>query len=111
MLPWRSIPDAAHLDEGSRFPLCQPEALERLLRAAGLSEVETHDLPMPTPFRDFDDYWEPFLGGQGPAPGYVVRLSQERRVALRERLRETLPTAPGGSIPLVARAWAVRGQR
>ena len=46
---------------------------------------------MPTVFRDFDDYWSPFLGGQGPAPGYCVSLPEERRAALRERLRATLP--------------------
>ena len=62
-----------------------------------------------TVFRDFDDYWSPFLGGQGPAPGYAMSLSEERRVALRERIRAGLPFAADGSIPLVARAWAVRG--
>ncbi|MEP7359226.1 MAG: SAM-dependent methyltransferase, partial [Anaerolineales bacterium] len=60
---------------------------------------------------DFDDYWQPFLGGQGPAPAYAMSLSEERRAALRERLRATLPTEVDGSIPLVARAWAVRGRR
>ena len=65
----------------------------------------------PTLFRDFDDYWAPFLRGQGPAPGYAMSLSQERRIALRERLRATLPIVPDGSIHLIARAWAVRGVR
>jgi hypothetical protein len=50
-----------------------------------------------------------FLGGQGPAPSYVMSLSEEKRVQLRERLRDSLPFAIDGSIPLVARAWAVRG--
>ena len=66
---------------------------------------------MPTRFRDFDDYWTPFLGGQGPAPAYATSLGADRRDALRERLRATLPTAPDGSISLTARAWAVRGTR
>ena len=64
---------------------------------------------MPTRFRDFDDYWAPFLGGQGPAPGYCAGLSDDARQRLRDRLRSTLPTAADGSIPLSARAWAVRG--
>jgi len=64
-----------------------------------------------TRFRDFDDYWGPFLGGQGPAPGYAMSLSEERREALRERIRERLPISPDGSIDLVARAWAVVGRR
>lgn len=68
-------------------------------------------MDVPTVFRDFDDYWTPFLGGQGPAASYAVALSVERRAALRERLRTDLPVAADGSIPLAARAWAVRGER
>jgi hypothetical protein len=60
-------------------------------------------------FRDFEDYWTPFLGGQGPAPGYCMGLPEERRAALRERLRTSLPAAADGRIALTARAWAVRG--
>ena len=56
-------------------------------------------------------YWNPFLGGQGPAPSYAMSLSEERRVALRDRIRATLPIESDGSIPLIARAWAVRGRR
>jgi hypothetical protein len=62
-----------------------------------------------TVFADFDDYWRPFLGGRGPAPGYVAGLTHERRDALRDLLRERLPVGTDGSIPLTARAWAVRG--
>jgi hypothetical protein len=62
-----------------------------------------------TNFRDFDDYWSPFLGGQGPAPSYVMALSAEKRAVLLERLRASVPCALDGSISLVARAWAVRG--
>jgi hypothetical protein len=62
-----------------------------------------------TDFQDFDDYWTPFLGGQGPAPGYVQSLSDERRAALRERIWTGLPFALDGSIHLAARAWAARG--
>jgi hypothetical protein len=71
--------------------------------------VATRAIDVPTHFRDFDDYWSPFLGGQGPAPRYAMSLSEERRVALRERLRASLPTEPDGAIHLIARAWAVRG--
>jgi hypothetical protein len=66
---------------------------------------------VPTVFRDFDDYWSPFLGGQGPAPGYLMALNEERRAALRDHIRAALPAAADGSIPLIARAWAVRGAR
>jgi SAM-dependent methyltransferase len=104
-------PAARELDEGRRFPLCRPEPLADLFRAAGLGKVEVRAIDVPTVFRNFDDYWSPFLGGQAPAPGYAMSLSRERRAALRERIRAGLPTDPQGEHPLTARAWAVRGVR
>ena len=105
-------PRAQELDEGKkRFTLCQPEPLAQLFSEAGLRNVEVRGIEIPTIFRDFDDFWLPFLGGQGPAPGYVVSLSDEQRAILKERLRSSLPTEADGSIHLVARAWAVRGTR
>jgi SAM-dependent methyltransferase len=104
-------PRAAELDEGRRFPLCRPEALRGLLEDAGLAAVATRAIDVPTVFRDFDDYWTPFLGGQGPAPAYCVTLADSTRTALAQRLRASLPIRPDGSIHLTARAWAVRGRR
>ena len=103
-------PGAAPLDEAVRFPLCRPEPLAELWRGAGLAEVGVRALDVPTPFRHFDDLWEPFLGGQGPAPSYVASLDGDGRAALRRRLRESLPIGGDGSISLRARAWAVRGR-
>lgn len=102
-------PSAAELDEARRFPLCRPRPLRALFDAAGLRGVRGREIDVPTRFADFDDYWQPFLGGQGPAPGYVMSLGEERRAALRERVRRSLPFAPDGTIPLAARAWAIRG--
>jgi SAM-dependent methyltransferase len=104
-------PRARELDEGRRFPLCKPEPLTNLFRRAGLEVVEVRAIDVPTVFRNFDDYWSPFLGGQAPAPGYAMSLSQEQRVALRERIRASLPTNSQGEHHLIARAWAVRGTR
>lgn len=104
-------PAAAELDEGRCFPLCQPQAMASAFLAAGLAEVETWPIDVWTEFRDFEDYWSPFLGGQGPAPGYVAQLDATRRSALRQRIRAGLPFALDGTIPLVARALAVRGYR
>ena len=101
-------PKAGGMDEGRRFWLCQPEPLSRLFLSAGLEDVRVHVIEVPTYFRDFDDYWSPFLGGQGPAPSYAMSLSEERRAALRERIRASLPGDPDGGIPLTARAWAIR---
>jgi SAM-dependent methyltransferase len=103
-------PGARELDEGVRFPLCRPEPLRALFAGAGLADVRVDPIDVPTRFQDFADYWTPFLGGQGPAPGYAMSLSDERRAELRDRIRAWLPHAPDGSIPLVARAWAVRGR-
>ena len=102
---------ARKLDEGRRFPLCKPEPLTNLFQTAGLEEVEVRAIDVPTVFSDFDDYWSPFLGGQAPAPGYAMSVSQERRAELRERIRASLPTNPEGEHHLIARAWAVRGFR
>ena len=104
-------PAAFELDEGRRFPICQPEPLKELFHAAGLREVEVRAIDISTDFSNFDDYWSPFLGGQAPAPSYAMALSEEDRFALRELLRASLPTALDESIPLVARAWAVRSVR
>jgi SAM-dependent methyltransferase len=102
-------PSAADLDEGRRFPICRPDALETLTRETGLDDVEVRAIDVPTTFADFDDYWSPFDGGQGPAPAYAMSLEKTARGALRERLRETLRPAPDGKIALTARAWAYRG--
>lgn len=102
---------AMELDEARRFPICEPAALESLFRNVGLTRVESRAIDVPTRFQDFDDYWRPFLSGQGPAPGYAMSLSDERRAELRDRVRGALPIATDGSIDLVARAWAVRGIR
>lgn len=104
-------PAAAALDEAIRFPGCAPAPLEALFTAAGLSGVTTRALEVHTRFRDFDDCWSPFLGGQGPAPAYAMSLPEARRTALREALRASLPIASDGSISLAARAWAVRGSK
>jgi SAM-dependent methyltransferase len=104
-------PALGSVDEGLRFPMCQPDPLADLFRDAGLTDVTVRAIDIPTEFQDFDDYWSPFLGGQAPAPRYAMSLDDERRERLREHLRARLPVSPDGSIPLIARAWAVRGAR
>jgi ubiquinone/menaquinone biosynthesis C-methylase UbiE len=98
---------AAALDEAVRFPLCDPETLRQEFAAAGLTGVTVRGVEIPTVFADVDDYWRPFLGGQGPAPGYVAGLEPAARERLRDHLIGHLPIGDGGTIPLTARAWAV----
>ncbi len=103
-------PRASDEDEGARFPLCSPDGLRAAFEAAGFDSVVTWSIDVPTVFVDFDDYWRPFESGVGAAPAYAMRLPVDQRDAIRDRLRATLPTAADGSISLVARAWAVRGE-
>ncbi|MGW6709929.1 SAM-dependent methyltransferase, partial [Streptomyces sp. NPDC054956] len=102
---------ATGLDEGRRFPVCRPEPLRALWTGAGLVDVTLSPIEVATVFSGFADLWEPFLAGQGPAPGYVAALEPSARDRLRGALRESVPTLHDGSIALTARAWAVRGRR
>ena len=101
-------PEAAKLDEGVRFPVCRPEALSELFASAGLRAAQVTAIDITTNFAGFEDYWRPFLGGQGPAPAYAMALDDTARARLAERIRERLPIQANGSISLIARAWAVR---
>ncbi|WP_062645779.1 class I SAM-dependent methyltransferase [Streptomyces maremycinicus] len=104
-------PSAAALDEGHRFPHCRPAELRTLWTGAGLDDVEVVPIEVPTVFADFTDMWEPFLGGQGPAPDYVAALAPAARDRLCAALRGAVAARPDGPIALTARAWAVRGRR
>jgi hypothetical protein len=97
-------------DQGERFPICRPGALVLALGAAGLQQVEVAAIEIPMRFSGFDDYWEPFLGGQGPAPAHAMGLDAAARERLRNLIRATLPMGPDGTILLGARAWSARGR-
>jgi hypothetical protein len=101
--------EARELDEGNRFPVCSREALTALFHDGGVGDVRCGPLAIPTAFAGFEDYWQPFLGGTGPAPSYVASLSDDRRASVARRLQESLRPGPDGTIVLNARAWAVRG--
>jgi hypothetical protein len=100
---------ARGLDEGTRFPLCRPDALAGLFRGAGLRDVRCEAIEIQTQFASFDDYWLPLLGGTGPAPSYVASLDAHRRTLLARTIEQALPRAQDGTVALTARAWAVRG--
>jgi SAM-dependent methyltransferase len=103
-------PASAELDEGDRFPLCRPDALRDAWTAAGLTEVRSTAVTVPTVFPSFDALWRPFLGGQGSAPGYAAALDPVTREALRGELKARVPVDSDGSVRLTARAWAVAGR-
>ncbi len=102
-------PAASALHESCRFPDSNAERLIEVFNHVGFSGIEATPLDIDTHFADFDDYWKPFLGGQGPAPAYVVKLGDQERDHLRETLAQRLPVNQDGSISLSARAWAAKG--
>lgn len=80
--------------------------LTELFEAAGLADVDETDLVVQVEHPSFEDWWEPFTFGVGPAGAYVARLDPAGREELRERCRELAPEPP---FTLDAAAWAARG--
>lgn len=104
-------PSIAKRDE-RHMPLCRSGELAALWRAHGLKQVVEQPLTFTMTFASFDDYWTPFLGGQGPAGAYAAKLPEADRAALAQRLRKRLlGSRADGPITLKARAWAVRGTK
>lgn len=102
-------PAIAARDE-RHMPLSRRGELAASWRAAGLQQVDEQPIAVELSFASFDDYWRPFLGGQGPAGAYTSSLPQARRDALEARLRSRLLGArQDGPFTLRARAWAVKG--
>ncbi|WP_258725723.1 class I SAM-dependent methyltransferase [Cellulomonas sp. NS3] len=81
--------------------------LAELFVAAGIGDVEQSCLSVSVPFASFDDWWEPFTLGVGPAGAHVAGLDADGRAALRARCAELLPTAP---FEVRASAWSARGR-
>ncbi|CAN5850688.1 class I SAM-dependent methyltransferase [soil metagenome] len=79
--------------------------LAELLTAAGLREMEQTVLSADREHASFEEWWEPFTRGVGPAGAYVAELDTGRQVELREACRRLLPP---GRFVLTARAWAAR---
>ncbi|MGC2368822.1 MAG: methyltransferase domain-containing protein [Candidatus Sulfotelmatobacter sp.] len=103
--------EATDFDQGRRFPMCSPEGLHALFEQAGLQDPAAHALNVVTRFKNFDDYWQPLLTGQGSAPNYLAKRDEHCKGSIRDRLRATLPVNVRGEIELPARAWAIRARR
>ena len=59
-------------------------------------------------YEDFDDLWQPFTTGVGPAGAYTASLEPERQAALRAEFARRLDS-PDGAFTLSARAWCAVG--
>ena len=85
-------------------------ALSNLWEGAGLTDIEITDLIMPCQFSSFDELWQRYLTGEGPAGAYMAGLSADRREALKSAMRQNvMRDSPDGPCTLQAKAWAVRG--
>lgn len=99
-------PRAAEYNEASRFPFCNPEDLLADCLTAGLGNATLEPIEIRTVFTDFNEFWEPFTLGAGPAPGFYQSLSADKQQQLKDRLRQAVGAAT--PIDLPARAWAVK---
>lgn len=109
---WRVATELDHrvatLDERVRYPICQPDRLAELFRGAGLHAVETGAIDIEARFQNFDDYWQPYLAGYGPAGTYTLALSESQQIQLRDRLRRVLAPDPNEPFTVPMRALCVR---
>ena len=96
----------ANVEDESSLVGARTGDLADLFASAGLRDVEETALSVSLEHPSFEDWWEPFTFGVGPAGVYVAALDSERRARLREHCREALPEAP---FVLTARAWTARG--
>jgi SAM-dependent methyltransferase len=95
------------VDDESRLAGARQGHLVELFEAAGLRDVEERDLSVDVEHPSFEEWWEPFTFGVGPAGGLVARLDPDRRAQLRDLCREMHPGAP---FVVSAHAWAARGR-
>ena len=101
-------PKAAELGEGRRFPFCNPDGLKALTVEAGWPAATVAPIEIAARFGSFEDLWQPFTLGAGPAPGYCVSLPEDKRAALKQRLMDDVGGA--GPVSFPARAWALKAR-
>lgn len=101
-------PKALELAEARRFPFCTPDGLAALAVEAGWPSPTVDKIEIETRFASFEDFWQPFTLGAGPAPGYCVSLPEDQRAALKQRLMADVGGA--GPVSFPARAWAVKAR-
>ena len=98
--------DPANLGESDLTGVREGQ-LASVFTQAGLGSTQVTTLTVRVWHASFDDWWQPFTLGVGPAGDYVTALAPDRRAALREQCRRLLPT---GAIAITAVAWAASGR-
>ena len=91
-------------------PVAIPGGLAGFFRASGLEDVQTESLTIRMDYENFEDYWQPFLGGQGPVGAYFANLTPDLSARIKEAVRDAYCSgSPDGPRSLTASAWAVQG--
>ena len=104
---WRAAAElGSRAPDESRFPGARQGHLTELFEQAGLRGVEETELAATVEHATFEDWWEPFTLGVGPAGAYARSLDEAGLAVLREKARELVPPAP---FALTVVAWAARG--
>ena len=105
---WRAAHESdPAVDDESHLAGTREGHLAELFGAAGLHEIEAATLTARLRHATFEEWWEPYTRGVGPAGSYLAGLDADRRADLRERCRALLPAAP---FVVTAVAWACRGR-
>jgi ubiquinone/menaquinone biosynthesis C-methylase UbiE len=102
-------PNVDELDAGIQFPICKRENLLQIVTESGWVEPCVEPIEIDAHFENFDDYWSPFLSGQGTGPAFAVSLDEDTRERVRKTLMSLVTDAPDKPFTLRARAWAAKG--
>ncbi|MDX6505914.1 MAG: hypothetical protein QOG06_558 [Gaiellaceae bacterium] len=106
---WESVRQLDPSTPGESLPYMSLESIAQLGDDAGLQSVETDALEVASRYEDFDELWDSFLHGVGPAGQHLLSLGTEAQAAVRDEYRRRVGD-PAGSFTLTASAWAVRGR-
>ena len=105
---WRAARQGdATVEDESSLAGAREGHLRELYEAAGLDDVEETELTASLDYASFDEWWEPYTLGVGPAGAYVKKLDDDAVAAVRDRCRRLLPEPP---FTLTTVAWAARGR-
>jgi SAM-dependent methyltransferase len=104
---WAAVKDLDPTEAGESLRAGTREGqLASLLREAGLREVTDGRIAVTSRFGSFEEWWEPYTLGVGPAGSYVASLESAARDRLRDRCASLLPDPP---FEVGAAAWFAVG--